>query len=727
MAFYQILPTFRRASPLTHSAINLQLLARRLGRFGRLYAEAISPEFEPLTEPLATLDPAPDDLLVYHSIAVSPAHAAFLQAKARKGVVFHRTPLVHYQDERVDDTLAQLREEQRALAEQAEFTIILSEQDRKHAEAAGFANVHLVPRFIEPERYTADGLRREWIARMRQRSPNIVFHGELYPHERVERLIEIHREVLRLRPQARLLAIASEAPNKAYSDMLFEAGKSVGGIHPITSTGHREIVSALQAGDVCISASKMPRLDKQLEVLAAGLPLLVADGTDYAKLAATAVALAEDGPARERQLALQAKVLRGASSAVAGEAMRALLHRYDPPRKQTRKKTKKPRIAVVIQRYGDVIGGGERLTGEVVRQLAPHWNITVLTSCAQSYVTWANEFPPGEGVDPQAPGVKVLRFPVVRERIHEVFQEASTRVYRKQNDLLSEELWAAAQGPYAPGMFEHIERHVADYDGFLFFTYLYAQSLLGLPLVADRALLVPTAHDELPIALHMYKDVFERAQKLLLLTPEEGDIIARYHPRHAPMCAIGTGIDIPERMDPARFRAKFGIDRPYVIYVGRIETPKGVGELIEFLAELRKRDPEAPDLVLAGEQLMPLEGDGVHHVGRIDEQDKWDALAGAVATAVPSRYESLSLLALEGLAAGAPILVNAGSEVLQGHVDRSRAGASYTDFESFAAGLAAIAKDRKKMSARGKTYAAGYTWPNVVEIYREEMAKIVRR
>lgn len=121
-----------------------------------------------------------------------------------------------------------------------------------------------------------------------------------------------------------------------------------------------------------------------------------------------------------------------------------------------------------------------------------------------------------------------------------------------------------------------------------------------------------------------------------------------------------------------------------------------------------------------------LRGEGVHAVGRIGEQDKYDALAGALAVVVPSRFESLSLLTLEAFASGTPVLVNGQSDVLVGQVKRSGAGRAYTDLESFITGLREVGEQREALSERARAYAEQYTWPQVVDTYREELARIVR-
>ena len=49
----------------------------------------------------------------------------------------------------------------------------------------------------------------------------------------------------------------------------------------------------------------------------------------------------------------------------------------------------------------------------------------------------------------------------------------------------------------------------------------------------------------------------------------------------------------------------------------------------------------------------------------------------------PSPYESLSLLALEAMSVGTPVLVNARSEVLVEHCVRSNAGLYYSNKDEF--------------------------------------------
>ncbi|MDQ2951481.1 MAG: hexosyltransferase, partial [Chloroflexota bacterium] len=74
----------------------------------------------------------------------------------------------------------------------------------------------------------------------------------------------------------------------------------------------------------------------------------------------------------------------------------------------------KPRLPVVVQRYGDgVAGGAEAHAREVVNRLKPFFEIEVVTTTARDYRTWENAFTAGtEWVD----DVPVRRFPVLKTR-----------------------------------------------------------------------------------------------------------------------------------------------------------------------------------------------------------------------------------------------------------------------------------------------------------------------
>ena len=124
----------------------------------------------------------------------------------------------------------------------------------------------------------------------------------------------------------------------------------------------------------------------------------------------------------------------------------------------------------------------------------------------------------------------------------------------------------------------------------MFFTYLYATTYFGLPLVANKALLAPLAHDEWPIYASMWNEFFDRPAGFLFNSPEEREFLQGRFPTAALSGPIaGIGIEAPVDVRPERFRRRFGIDGPFIVYVGRIDASKGVHRLLDLFAFPYKR------------------------------------------------------------------------------------------------------------------------------------------
>ena len=70
--------------------------------------------------------------------------------------------------------------------------------------------------------------------------------------------------------------------------------------------------------------------------------------------------------------------------------------------------------------------------------------------------------------------------------------------------------WLRQQGPWCPALIEYLKRHHQQYDVLVFFTYLYATTVLGTEVNPGRSVLVSTAHDEPAIKLEIFKDLFAR-------------------------------------------------------------------------------------------------------------------------------------------------------------------------------------------------------------------------
>ena len=379
------------------------------------------------------------------------------------------------------------------------------------------------------------------------------------------------------------------------------------------------------------------------------------------------------------------------------------------------------KVAFVIQRYGkEVVGGSElecRLVAEhLVRQ---GFECTVFTTAAKDYITWRNEYNPGETI---LNGVSIKRFQVKKERNIETFNSFSDRIFSQSHTRDEELEWMRQQGPECPGLIEALEREQQKHDIFIFFTYLYYTTYWGLKKIKGRKALVPTAHDEPALNLEIMKEVFAAPEAFVFNTEAEKAIVGRQFPLgNRYQSTIGIGLDIPEIKDPSSVLQKFSLTKPFLLYAGRIEKGKGCEELIRYFLRYNQRNKEL-SLVLIGKLLMELpRHPQLRYLGFVSNADKTAAMASAAVTVHPSYLESLCIAALESMAVGTPILVQERTAPLQHHSLNGKGGLTFSNYDEFVAALDLLLSDarlRRVLGINGRSYVRdNYSWPMIIEKY----------
>jgi len=435
------------------------------------------------------------------------------------------------------------------------------------------------------------------------------------------------------------------------------------------------------------------------------------------------------------------------------------------------------KVAFIVQRYGaDVLGGAEHLCRLVAERLAASHEVDVLTTCARDYVTWANEYP--EGAD-RIRGVTVRRFASARTRDIQSFDQFSEKIFWNEHTRADEMEWLKQQGPWCPALIEYLKRNQQQYDVLVFFTYLYATTVLGLDVAPQRSVLVPTAHDEPAIRLGIFKEMFAKPAAYAFLTESERKFVTEtFTERQLLEEVIGIGIELPQSQPYPRmptppedtvgeagdaadtgapnaeagetpaaddeasvrsypshlmargsvFRRRHRLHGPMLLYGGRIDPGKGCEELLHYFNEYLGEGGDGT-LVLMGAKMMSLPEDpAVRFAGMLSEREKFQALEAATVVVAPSPYESLSILALEAMAVGTPVLGNARSAVVVEHCVRSNAGLYYADRDEFVEGLKLLMKDerlRAAMGRNGRDYVRkNYRWDVVLGKYERIFAKV---
>jgi len=389
----------------------------------------------------------------------------------------------------------------------------------------------------------------------------------------------------------------------------------------------------------------------------------------------------------------------------------------------------------VVQRYGPQVPGGAEYTARVFAEhlAARGHDVNVLTSCAVSYSTWANELPPGTSVEG---GVTVHRLPVDRERDDEVFVPLNTRTAwgAKPVPLHMQREWMLAQGPHLPDLVPWLQEHVMSYDAVSFFTYLYFTAWAGLPAAAAAAMptiLHPNAHDEPPLYLPLFDTRFHLPTVFSFWVEEEEELVRRRFGVTQPSTVTGIGFDLDVPVDVERFRTERGVgERPFLAYVGRVEAGKGSLELLDWFVTYKRRRPGPLALVLVGYQPGDLpDHPDIVSTGYVDDATKESAMAGAVALAVPSYFESFSQVLCEAWVHRRPALVQGRCAVLAGQARRSGGAFAYRGYAEFETALDLLLEDpalADRMGEAGRAYVERrYTWDACLDRY-EHLLSLAR-
>ena len=165
-----------------------------------------------------------------------------------------------------------------------------------------------------------------------------------------------------------------------------------------------------------------------------------------------------------------------------------------------------------------------------------------------------------------------------------------------------------------------------------------------------------------------------RDAKAILFTCEEERNLARtsFSPYKVHEQVVGLGTSAPEfGLDQAltdfRVQPPKWAQRPYFLFMSRIQEKKGLDLLVAAYADLRSIEPSIPELVIAGPIQQQDYADqihanydqtGIHWIGTLSGIEKWQALAAAEAMTLVSHQENFGIVIAEALAVGTPVLIS---------------------------------------------------------------------
>jgi glycosyltransferase involved in cell wall biosynthesis len=221
-----------------------------------------------------------------------------------------------------------------------------------------------------------------------------------------------------------------------------------------------------------------------------------------------------------------------------------------------------------------------------------------------------------------------------------------------------------------------------------------------------------------------------RCPRLVAVSRSTADDLARLHgvdPARVTVVPLGGGEPPPAPCPEAevvRRLAALGLDRPFVLHVGRLEPRKNQLTALAAVERL-------PDLLLAcaGPETDPGVARSLRAsprcrvLGRTSAADLEALYAGARALLFPSLYEGFGLPVLEAMRRGLPVATAAVSSLPEVGGDAVVYAEDPLDPEAVAAALERALGDRERLGRLGPQRAAAFTWDRtaagVVGVMRE--------
>jgi glycosyltransferase involved in cell wall biosynthesis len=384
------------------------------------------------------------------------------------------------------------------------------------------------------------------------------------------------------------------------------------------------------------------------------------------------------------------------------------------------------KIAFVAPFFGkDAAGGAEFAARSVALHLADSGiDVEILTTCLK-------DLPSGITNNIHRPGTSRDGKLTIRRFKAETPDMAN---FGELNDFIidggkltdREELQFMSRHVNSIDLLNYIAEHEADYDRFCFIPYLFGTTCFGIMIAPHKSIMIPCLHDEGYANLEIIKRAINAAQHLIFnARPEQ--ILAQklYGISDSQGTHIGLGVETDISCNAERFRHKFGIREPFLLYAGRRDTTKNVHTLIHNFEQFKRENPGNLKLVLIGPAPLPVANPSadIIDLGFVSEQEKRDAYAAAEIFCQPSLNESFSYVIMESWLCGTPCLVHEKCEVTKDHITTSGGGLYFNtpaDFNQTVKFMLDNQQERTRMATSGKNYVLkNFAWPEIVRKYKQ--------
>jgi D-inositol-3-phosphate glycosyltransferase len=249
---------------------------------------------------------------------------------------------------------------------------------------------------------------------------------------------------------------------------------------------------------------------------------------------------------------------------------------------------------------------------------------------------------------------------------------------------------------------------------------------------------------ESPLRLRIERQLLDVLDNIIAANPDErAEMVWQLGADNARICTIPPGVDLNlfQPVDAGQARARLDLPvNPLVLFVGRVDAMKGIDTLLEAFARLRQHHWAGlpPKLVFVGGTLLhDIDGerlgpdlrpvatragelgirDDILFRGSAPQEQLPDYYAAATVAAVPSRYESFGLVAVEAMACGLPVVASrAGGLKFTVEEEVSGLLVPPSDASALAAALARVIDNRdlrSSLQVGARQAAVRFSWQSI--------------
>ena len=346
------------------------------------------------------------------------------------------------------------------------------------------------------------------------------------------------------------------------------------------------------------------------------------------------------------------------------------------------------RIAFVVPWYGDNIPGGAEaaLRGITDHLYQAGMDIEILTTTVEKFTAdWNKNFYKA-GQYTSKVGIPIQRFKV-RKRDVAAFDKVNAKLINGGTLTMDEEEIFNREMINSPDLYKYIGTHKDSYSFFVYIPYMFGTTYWGINECPEKSVMIPCFHDESYAYMKLFYKMYSSVAGMLFNALPEQLLASRlYDISRMKTEVMGLGVDTNLTYDAERFRKKFHIEEPFILYAGRKDEGKNVHTLLEYFGRYKERHEDNLKLVLigGGEMDIPeqIKGD-VYDLGFIDIQDKYDAYGAAELLCQPSHNESFSFVIMESWLCNRPVLVHERCEVTKNFAIVSDGGLYFNNFWDF--------------------------------------------